>query len=64
MAQIAAPQIDLAVAADAEAIALLSRDEIENGLRWAWTPARVRRCIADVCSNVIVARDSGRIVGF
>lgn len=64
MAQIAAPQIDLAVAADAEAIALLSRDEIEHGLRWAWTPARVRRCIADARSNVIVARENGRIVGF
>lgn len=61
---ITAPEIALATVADAHAIALLSRDEIEQGLRWSWTPSRVRRAIQDRETNVVVARDGTKIVGF
>ncbi|WP_347262462.1 GNAT family N-acetyltransferase [Rudaea sp.] len=61
---IAAPEIGLASVVDAQAIALLARDEIEHGLGWSWTPARVQRCIRDAHSNAIVARDGGRVIGF
>jgi len=61
---IAAPEIALATADDAATIALLSRDEIEHGLGWSWTPARVRRSIEDPRNNAIVARDGTRLIGF
>jgi ribosomal-protein-alanine N-acetyltransferase len=50
-------EISLARPADARAIALLSRDVIEAGLSWRWTPARVLRSLADASTNVIVARE-------
>lgn len=54
-----------ALNAEAGAIARLSRRYVEEGLRWRWTPARVRQSIADVNSVVLVAsmRDDA-IVGF
>ncbi len=58
------PDIGLATFADAQAIALLSRDEIEQGLRWAWTPPRVRRAIEDRDTNVVVARHAASVIGF
>lgn len=61
---IGTPDIGLARPDDAEAIAVLSRDEIEYGLRWSWTPSRVRRAILDRKTNAVVARESGRVVGF
>ena len=61
---ISTPAIGLATASDAEAIALLSRDEIEQGFRWSWTPARVSHCIRDPRYNVIVAREDTRVIGF
>ena len=41
------PTIRLATLRDARAIAEMSRDEIEAGLAWTWTPERVRRSIRD-----------------
>ncbi len=61
---IAAHQIMLASPRDSEAIATLSRDVIEHGLQWSWTPSRVRRAISDRATNVIVARDAATVVGF
>lgn len=61
---IAAPDIGLATSAEAEAIAQLSREEIEQGLRWSWTPERVRRAVRDKNTNVVVAREDARVVGF
>ena len=61
---IAATEIGLAFPADAHAIAMMSRDHIEQGLRWSWSAARVRNAIADRETNVIVARQAGVIVGF
>ena len=52
-------EIALARPGDARAIALLSREVIEAGLAWRWTPARVLRCLADAGTNVIVAREGG-----
>lgn len=49
-------RIALARPSDARAIALLSREVIEGGLSWRWTPGRVLRSLADANTNVIVAR--------
>jgi len=57
-------EICLASKSDADVIAVLSRDCIERGLRWAWTAQRVRRCIDDRDTNVAVIRDRGVIAGF
>jgi ribosomal-protein-alanine N-acetyltransferase len=61
---IASPEIGLATSGDALAIALISRDEIEQGLRWAWTPSRVRRAIESRQTNVVVARHGTSVIGF
>src|SRR4051812_3275390 len=46
--------IRLATPADAAAIAAMSRDFIEWGLGWRWTPARVQHAIRDRATNVAV----------
>ena len=56
--------IALAVASDALPIAQLSRDTIEQGLSWSWTPRRVMRSVKDCATNVVVAREAGRLLGF
>lgn len=58
------PRIRRARSGDAETIAMLSRDFIETGLGWSWTPARVRQAIADRDSLVIVAGRGSTIAGF
>ena len=57
-------EIQLARTADAEAIARLSKEAIEHGLPWRWTPARVLQSIRDRETNVVVARDGGTLAGF
>ena len=50
---------------DALPIARMSRDLIERGLGWSWTPLRVARSIAAADTNVIVAaQPDGRPVAF
>ena len=61
---IVVPTIRLATAADADAIAGMSRDEIEHGLGWSWTPRRVRRSLRDSATNVAVAEEGEAVVGF
>jgi len=61
---IVVPAIRLATLRDARAIAELSRDEIEHGLGWSWTPERVRRSIRDRSTNVVVAYEADKLVGF
>ncbi len=51
--------LQLASRADAHGIACLSRDQIEQGLRWSWTPARVLRSIEERDACVLVARSEG-----
>ncbi|MGH8232513.1 MAG: GNAT family N-acetyltransferase [Steroidobacteraceae bacterium] len=58
-------EIRLAVSSDAPSIADMSRDFIEQGLGWSWTPARIAAAIADQSTNVVVLHQpSIAIVGF
>jgi len=50
--------------ADAQAIAVLSRNEVEPGLPWSWTPARVRRAILNRDVVVLAARSGEQFTGF
>lgn len=61
---LAAPTLRLATAADAPAIAALSRDRIEQGLGWRWTAPRVLRSIIDRETNAVVAAEGARVLGF
>ena len=56
--------VGLARPADAREIAEMSRDLIEQGLTWSWTPARVQHFISGADSSVIVARRDWRIAAF
>jgi len=56
--------IRLATHSDAEAIARLSRSEIEHQLPWSWTPSRVRHAIAGRSTNVAAAYDGRLLVAF
>jgi ribosomal-protein-alanine N-acetyltransferase len=49
---------------DARAIAEMSRDLIEHGLTWSWTPARVQHFISGPESSVVVARRERHITAF
>src|SRR5918996_4647049 len=54
----------LARPADATAVAKMSRDLIEYGLQWRWTPMRVAASIHAPDVNVLVACIDGNIAGF
>jgi ribosomal-protein-alanine N-acetyltransferase len=56
--------LGLARAADALDIAEMSRDLIEQGLTWSWTPARVQHFISGPESSVVVARREQRVAAF
>ena len=56
--------IGLARTSDALEIAEMSRDLIEHGLTWSWTPARVQHFISGPESSVVVARREQRIAAF
>lgn len=56
--------LSLAHYPDALEIAEMSRDLIEHGLAWSWTPARVRRAILGRDSCVLVGRRERKIAGF
>jgi ribosomal-protein-alanine N-acetyltransferase len=56
--------LGLARLADSREIAEMSRDLIEQGLSWSWTPARVRRFIAGRECSAVVARRERRIAAF
>jgi [ribosomal protein S18]-alanine N-acetyltransferase len=56
--------IGLARASDAREIAEMSRDLIEQGLTWSWTPARVQHFIGGAESSVVVARREQRVAAF
>ena len=61
---LALPDIRLALPADAQRIAELSREHIEAGLAWSWTPARVARAIENRSCNVAVISGRERIAAF
>jgi len=54
-------RIRLAVTQDAALIAEMSRDYVEHGLGWSWTPARVLAAVNNRATNVAVA---GELLGF
>lgn len=54
----------LATAADAQQIADLSRDLIERGLGWTWHRGRVLRSLRARETNVLVAAEGSRVIGF
>jgi len=56
--------LGLACAVDAREIAEMSRDLIEHGLTWSWTPARVQHFICGPESSVVVARRERHIAAF
>src|SRR3979490_1464620 len=56
--------IGLARVSDAREIAEMSRDLIEQGLTWSWTPSRVQHFISGPESSVVVARREQRIAAF
>jgi len=58
------PAIRLATAADARAIADMSREYIEHGLGWSWTSARIACAIADESTNVAVLNLAEAVIGF
>jgi ribosomal-protein-alanine N-acetyltransferase len=53
--------VRLAMPQDAALIAEMSRDYVEHGLGWSWTPARVLAAVNNKATNVAVAGD---LVGF
>ena len=57
-------RLELAAAADARPIALMSRELIEAGLPWSWTPERVARNLRQRDTLVLAARDSDSLAGF
>lgn len=57
-------QLGPARLAEARPIARLSRDLIEYGLHWTWTPERVAAGIRCPDTVVLAARERGRMVGF
>jgi ribosomal-protein-alanine N-acetyltransferase len=61
---IAAPAIRLGTSRDAMLIAQMSRDHIEQGLGWSWTPMRVQAAVRDAATNVAVICGQRSIAGF
>jgi len=60
-----ADEIRMAQPRDAGHIAAMSRDFIEDGLGWRWTPSRIAACLRNQASmNVVVAEADGKLVGF
>lgn len=57
-------EVALAHVNDAFKIATMSREIIEQGLQWSWTPERVGRCILAPDTNVITAKIDSDLIGF
>jgi [ribosomal protein S18]-alanine N-acetyltransferase len=58
------PGIRLATPADAPVIAGMSRQYIEHGLGWSWTPTRITAAIHDQSTNVAIIGQSEGVAGF
>ena len=57
-------RIEFAAFSDAAEIGLMSKHDIEYGLGWKYTPARIGRLINDSLRNVVVARIGSDLAGF
>ena len=60
----AIPSVRLATPGDARAIAELSRDSIERGLGWTYSPSRIQRAIRSRTTNVAVVHELGCLLAF
>ena len=49
---------------EAAEIASMSRQQVEYGLNWRWTPARVKRSIKDPETMVLISSKGGVMQGF
>jgi [ribosomal protein S18]-alanine N-acetyltransferase len=58
------PVIQLARVEHAAAIALMSRQYIENGLGWSWNVHRVEAAIRSDAMNVALMHERGDVIGF
>lgn len=56
--------IEFAKISDAVEIGLMSKNDIEYGLGWRYTPDRVAKLILSSSKNVVVARRDSELVGF
>jgi ribosomal-protein-alanine N-acetyltransferase len=56
--------ISVAHISEAVDLASVSRLHVEHGLRWRWTPAKIRQQILDPETMVLVASVRGDIAGF
>jgi len=56
--------IEIAKLSDAAEIAVMSKNNIEYGLAWKYTPERITKLIRDSSTNVVVARRESELVGF
>jgi ribosomal-protein-alanine N-acetyltransferase len=61
---IAEREIRLARPGDARRIAMMSREWVEHGLDWRWTPPRILAAMRDPAINVAVACERGELAGF
>ncbi len=57
-------EIQLAKDGDIDQIATMSRDLIEHGLNWRWRGDRIRACLHDEATNVVISRSGRRVNGF
>ncbi|MCU7846012.1 MAG: GNAT family N-acetyltransferase [Candidatus Thiodiazotropha sp. (ex Monitilora ramsayi)] len=56
--------IEFAKLSDANEIGIMSKNDIERGLGWRYTPESVVKLIHDSEKNVVVARVASKLVGF
>ena len=56
--------IEFARFSDAAEISRISRDEVEYGLGWRYTPQKISLLITNNSKNVVVARMGQKLIGF
>ena len=56
--------IEFATFSDAAEIGMMSKNDIEHGLGWKYTPERIVKRIGDESKNVVVARVESKLAGF
>ena len=57
-------KVEFATASDVDEIGALSREYIEYGLGWKYTPERLLKLIRNKTKNVVVARKGNKLAGF
>ena len=56
--------IEFASLSDATEIGVISKNEIEYGLGWKYTPERIAILLHDASKNIVVARAGSELAGF